>query len=135
MTATTHEEKRDVPVDPADMLPENSILSFEDYMQMQRAIGETTRYRLLHFLKNHGDKSPKELKEALDLSGNTLHHHLNTLVRVGLVGKRARKEADSNGFYTYYRATAIGEAMLEHGVEELMQKEHMYREMYGTNAE
>lgn len=134
MTATTRDED-DGPVDPAELLPEDSVLTFEEYMAMQRAIGEGTRYRVLHYLVNHGDTSPKELKETLDLTGNTLHHHLNTLVDVGLVEKRARTEADSNGLFTYYRATAFGEGILEHGVSELMEREADYRELYGDADE
>lgn len=129
--ATTRNEE-ETPVDAADMLPEDSVLTFEEYMDMQRALGEANRYRILHYLKNHGDKSPKELKAALDLSGNTLHHHLNTLIDVGLVQKRARNEADSDGLFTYYGASGFGKAILEHGVEELMRLEAEYREMYGA---
>ena len=129
---TASRDGRDDPADPAELLPEDSVLDFEEYMAMQRAIGQGTRYRLLHYLLSRGEASPKELKEALDLTGNTLHHHLNTLVDVGLVEKRARKEADSRGLYTYYRATAFGEAILEHGVAELLTAEATYRELYAT---
>jgi len=134
MTAASRKESEDVPVDPAELLPEDSVLSFEEYLEMQRAIGEKTRYRILHVLRNHGEKSPKELTATLGLAGNALHHHLNTLVDVGLVEKRARKEADSRGLYTYYRATAIGEGILEHGLETVMRKEHEYRERYGNDS-
>lgn len=133
MTATTSSD--DDPVDAADLLPEDSVLSFEEYMAMQRAIGEGTRYRVLHSLANSGETSPKELKAALDLTGNTLHHHLNTLVDVGLVEKRARKEADSRGRFTYYRATAFGADILKHGVEELMRNERPYRDVYGADED
>lgn len=128
MTATTDETAD--PGDPASLLPEDSVLSFEEYMAMQRAIGQTTRFRILHYLNAEGNTSPKELKAALDLAGNSLHHHLNTLVDVGLVEKRARSEADTNGLFTYYRSTAFGQAILEHGVEELLRREADYLEMY-----
>ncbi len=123
---------KEYPLDPAEMLPEDSILSFEEYIDMQRAIGEGTRYRLLHYLTNCGDASPKELKTALDIPGNTLHHHLNKLVDVGLVQKRARNEADSDGLFTYYRASPFGKLILENGVKELMRMEGNFREMYGA---
>jgi ArsR family transcriptional regulator len=129
MAATDDEE---YPLDPAEMLSEDSILSFEEYMDMQRALGEPTRYRLLHYLKHRGDASPTELKAALDLPGNTLHHYLNKLVDVGLVQKRARNEADSDGLFTYYRASPFGKMLLEHGVEELMRLEDTFRERYGA---
>lgn len=132
MATTGDEDER--AADPAELLPEDSVLTFEEYMDMQRAIGEGTRYRILHYLKTQGATSPKELTDALGLSGNTLHHHLNTLVDVGLVQKRARKEADSEGLFTYYSASGFGEAILEHGVEELMQLEHDYRETYDSST-
>ncbi|MDZ7730828.1 MAG: hypothetical protein U5K37_07900 [Natrialbaceae archaeon] len=72
------------------------------------------------------------MREGLDLAGNTLHHHLNKLVDVGLVQKRARKEADSEGLFTYYRVSGLGRAILEHGVGELLEMEHEYRDMYGN---
>jgi len=128
----TAKDDEEYPVDPEKMLSEDSILTFEEYIDMQRAIGEETRYRLLHYLTTCEDASPKELKTALDLPGNSLHHHLNKLVDVGLVQKRARNEADSDGLFTYYRASPFGEMILEHGVTELMQMEEDFREMYGA---
>jgi len=129
--ATTKDDD-EYPPDPAEMLSEDSILSFKEYIDMQRAIGEETRYRLLHYLTTCEDASPKEFKAALDLPGNRLHHHLNKLVDVGLVQKRARNEADSDGLFTYYRASPFGEIILEHGVNELMRMEDDFREMYGA---
>jgi ArsR family transcriptional regulator len=120
------------PPDPAELLPEDSILSFKEYIDMQRAIGQGTRYRLLHYLTACGDASPKELKEALNLTRNTLHYHLNKLVNVGLVQKRARNEPDSASVYTYYRASSFGKMILEKGVTEMIQMEDDFREMYGA---
>jgi ArsR family transcriptional regulator len=128
----TAKDEEELSPDPAEILPEVSVLSFKEYIDMQRAVGEETRYRLLHYLTTCGDASPKELKQALDLRRNTLHHHLNKLVDVGLVQKRARNEANSDGLFTYYRASAFGEVILEHGVKELMQMEEDFREMYGA---
>jgi DNA-binding transcriptional ArsR family regulator len=99
-------------------------------MAMQRAIGNETRFRVLYRLNRDGAMSPKELREALDLPGNTLHHHLDTLVEVGLVENRKRKEPTSDGLYSYYRATALGEALLEYGVEELLRREQVFADAY-----
>lgn len=131
MTATTDDPRE--PVDPASLLPEDSVLSFEEYMAMQRAIGEPTRFRVLHYVSATGESSPSELEDALDLPGNALHHHLNTLMDVGLLEKRARSEADCEGLFTYYRPTAFGRAILDHGVAELLQAEPEYLEMYGDD--
>jgi hypothetical protein len=47
-----------------------------------------------------------------------------------LVDKRQRRTADSQGFYTYYRPTAMGRGILEHGVEELMRREREFNDAY-----
>ncbi|MDZ7730827.1 MAG: hypothetical protein U5K37_07895 [Natrialbaceae archaeon] len=47
MAASNDKER---PIDPKEMLPEDSVLSFEEYMEMQRSIGEENRYRILYFL-------------------------------------------------------------------------------------
>jgi ArsR family transcriptional regulator len=133
MATGEHDEEH--PSDPVEMLPEDSILSFKEYIDMQRAIGEPTRYRLLYYLTTCGDASPQELKEALDLTRNTLHYHLNKLIDVGLVQKRARNEPDSASLYTYYRASSFGEMILEKGVTEMIQMEDDFREMYGATED
>lgn len=118
------------PVEPSGILPEDSVLSLEEYLEMQAAIGNETRYRILRTLTHNGDLSASDLKETLGLEANSLHYHLDHLVDVGLVQNRKRKEADSAGLYSYYRASALGEGILEHGVEELMRREHEFRERY-----
>jgi len=115
---------------PEPLLPEESVLTLEEYLDMQRAIGNEIRYRILRTLKHNGDLSANELKEALGVEGNTLHYHLDTLVDVGLVQNRKRKDSDSDGLYSYYRASALGEAILEYGVEELMRREHEFLDAY-----
>ncbi|MFB6135683.1 MAG: ArsR/SmtB family transcription factor [Halobacteriaceae archaeon] len=105
------------------ILPEQSLLSFEEYLDMQRAIGNEIRFRILDLLVDEGAHSAKELQEALDIESNTLHYHLDTLVDVGLVENRKRKEPTREGLYSYYRATSLGEGILEHGVRELMREE------------
>jgi len=52
-----------------------------------------------------------------------LLYHLDELVDVGLVENRKRKDPDSDGLYSYYPATSLGEGILEHGVRELMRRE------------
>lgn len=120
------------PENPEDLLPDHSILSFDEYMAMQAAIGDTTRFSILYRLKQAGAMSAKELAESLEMDGNNLHYHLNRLVDVGVVENRKEKTPDAEGLYSYYRATAIGKGLLEHGVEELMRREHVFRDAYGT---
>lgn len=109
--------------DPAGLLPEHSLLSFEEYLDMQRAISNETRFRILHLLTEEGAHSAMELQEALDVPSNTLHYHLDALVDVGLVENRKRKEPDREGLYSYYQVTSLGHGILEHGVRELMREE------------
>jgi len=111
------------PDERSGFLPEHSLLSLEDYFDMQRAIGNETRFRVLDLLVDEGAYSAKELQTALDIESNTLHYHLDALVDVGLVENRKRKEPSSDGLYSYYQATSIGEGILEHGVRELMREE------------
>ena len=115
----------------ANLLPADSVLTLEEYLAMQRAIGNETRFRILHVLKERGDMSASELENVLGLEANNLHYHLDTLVDVGLVQNRKRRTADSDGLFSYYRATALGEGILEHGVTELMRREHDFLEHYG----
>ncbi len=62
-------ERYDVP-----KLPENSVLDLEDYLAMQRAIGEQSRYRILAELLRDGEMSAMELIDALDIKSNSLHY-------------------------------------------------------------
>jgi predicted transcriptional regulator len=70
------------------------------------------------------------LKRSVDIEAHNVHYHLDELVDVGLVDKRQRRTADSQGFYTYYRPTPMGRGILDHGVEELMRRERAFNEAY-----
>lgn len=106
-----------------ELLPEQSILSVEEYLAMQRSIGNETRFRVLNALVEDGPQSASQLRDRLEVASNVLHYHLDELVDVGLVENRKRKEPDIDGLYSYYRATALGEGILENGVRELMARE------------
>ena len=114
-------------------LPEQSLLELSDYLAMQRAIGNETRFRLLSVLVERGPMTPTELEELLDVPGNTLHYHLDELVDVGLVENRKRSEPDRGGLYSYYRATSLGEGILTHGVRELIDEEWAALEAYSQD--
>lgn len=122
------------PVEPERLLPADSVLTFEDYMAMQKAIGEPKRFRILYALTELGELSASELGDVVDLDGNTLHHHLGTLVDVGLVANRKEKERGGEGLYSYYEASALGTRILEDGVRELMRREWDHLETYSTSS-
>ncbi|WP_265110070.1 winged helix-turn-helix domain-containing protein [Halosolutus halophilus] len=117
------ESERSVRRSGDELLPEHSVLSLEEYLAMQRSIGNETRFRVLNALVEAGPQSASELRDRLDVESNVLHYHLDELVDVGLVENRKRKEPDTDGLYSYYRATSLGEGILDHGVRELMARE------------
>jgi ArsR family transcriptional regulator len=123
------------PEDPEDLLPEDSVLSLDEYLAMHAAVGHRTRYEILYRLVHGGEMSPKELEDAIGTDDSTLHYHLNELVDVGLVEKRQRTERGQNGLYTYYRATVFGEVTLTDGVDELIRGEQSFEEMYNSSSE
>ena len=128
--ATNEAGGQDAPQNPEELLPATSVLSLEEYLDMQAALGDETRFRVVYTLSHFGDHSPTDLGEALGVEANTLHYHLQKLVDVGLVEKRKRTTADGDGLFAYYRTTSLGDAILEHGVEELIRREREYRDAY-----
>jgi len=115
---------------PEPPLPEDSGLTLEEYLAMQQAISHMTRFRILRTLVANDELSAADLKAAVDVESHNFHYHLDELVDVGLVDKRQRRTADSQGFYTYYRPTGMGRGILEHGVEELMRREREFNDTY-----
>jgi DNA-binding transcriptional ArsR family regulator len=125
---------RRFPESPEDLLPEDSILTLNEYLAMHAAVGHRTRYEILYRLVHSGEMSPKELEGAIDIDDSTLHYHLNKLVDVGLVEKRQRTEKSQDGLYTYYRATVFGDVTLSEGVDELIRGEQEFKEMYDSST-
>lgn len=123
------------PEDPEDLLPDDSILSLDEYLAMHAAVGHRTRYEILYRLVHGGAMSPKELEEAINIDDSTLHYHLNKLVDVGLVEKRQRTERGQEGLYTYYQATVFGNVTLTDGVDELIHGEQEFEAMYDSSTE
>ncbi|SFR38605.1 DNA-binding transcriptional regulator, ArsR family [Halogeometricum rufum] len=134
-TNDTRRASGSIPEDPEDLLPEESVLSLDEYLAMHAAVGHRTRYEILYRLVHSGDMSPKELEEAMEVDDSTLHYHLNKLVDVGLVEKRQRTDRGQDGLYTYYRATVFGEVTLTEGVDELIRGEQEFEAMYDSSDE
>jgi DNA-binding transcriptional ArsR family regulator len=123
-----------MPADPEDLLPEDSVLSLDEYLDMHAAVGQRTRYEILYRLVHGGEMSPTELVSVIEIDDSTLHYHLNRLVDVGLVEKRQRTERGQNGLYTYYRATVFGRVTITEGVDELIQGEQHFEGMYDSTT-
>lgn len=129
MSETDRQPTEDVH-DPEPLLPEDSELTLEEYLAMQQVISHPTRFRIVRTLVANDELSASNLKAVVDAEPQNFHYHLNELVDVGLVDRRKRKTADSQGFYTYYRPTAMGRDILEYGVEELMRRERKFDDAY-----
>ena len=97
---------------------------------MQQAIGHPARFRILRTLVANDELSAADLKAVVDVESHNFHYHLGELVDVGLVDRRQRRTADSHGFYTYYRPSAMGRGILEHGFVELMRRERVFNDAY-----
>lgn len=134
-TNRTQTAGEEFPEDPEELLPEESVLSLDEYLAMHAAVGHRARYEILYRLVHGGDMSPKELEEVIGIDDSTLHYHLNKLVDVGLVEKRQQTERGQDGLYTYYRATVFGEVTLTSGVDELIRGEDEFDGMYNSSAE
>jgi DNA-binding transcriptional ArsR family regulator len=115
---------------PEPPLPDESGLTLEEYLDMQRAIGHPTRFQILRTLVVNDELSATDLAAAVDVEAHNFHYHLDELVDVGLVDKRQRRTADSQGFFTYYRPTAMGRGILKHGVAELLRREREFDDAY-----
>ena len=115
---------------PEPPLFQESGLTLEEYLAMQQDIGHPTRFRILRTLVANNELSAADLKAAVDVESHNFHYHLDELVDIGLVDKRQRRTADSQGFHTYYRPTAMGRGILEHGMEELMRREREFNDAY-----
>jgi ArsR family transcriptional regulator len=134
-TDNTRTLSGELPADPADLLPEDSILSLDEYLDMHAAVGHRTRYEILYRLVHNGQMSPTELEDAIEIDDSTLHYHLKKLVDVGLIQKRQRTEREQDGFSTYYRATVFGEVTLTDGVDELIRGEQEFESMYDSSTQ
>lgn len=128
--ARSESDSHDEGPTPEQILPEPSLLDLQDYLDMQSALGNEIRFRILYSLKHEGNKSAKELRTELGIAGNTLHYHLDELMDVGLVENRMRNEPEEDGVYSYYRVSAMGKALLEEGIEELIERDWESLERY-----
>jgi DNA-binding transcriptional ArsR family regulator len=120
-TATGSDGVREVVV-PDEPLDDDSVLTREDYLDMQAQLSNETRFRILRVLAANDEVGATALREALELPSNTFHYHLDSLVDAGLVRRLADKDPE-DGRRVSYELSALGEVVLEHGVLDLMRRE------------
>lgn len=107
-------------------LPDDSVLSLSEYLDMFDAVSHELRYRMLRTLLEAEELSAQQLRKRVDAPSNKLHYHLDKLEETGLVANRKRNERDSEGLYSYYVPTSLGEMVME-GVGYLLEEEHERR--------
>jgi len=115
---------------PPQILPEESVLELEDYLAMQTALADETQFRLLYALTEEGSADSSELAELLDVDEDCVQSSLGELVAVGLAQNWIRNEPDTDGVYSSYRASSLGEGLLEDGIGELLDGEWDARDRY-----
>jgi predicted transcriptional regulator len=108
---------------PIRILPDESVLELEHYLDMQAALADETQFRLLYELTDEGSADSSELAELLDVDEDRVQSGLEELVAVGLAQNWIRNEPETDGVYSYYRASSLGEGLLEDGIGELLDGE------------
>lgn len=91
----------------------NSSEDPEYYLEMLQQATTETGFRILNTLSEQGEVSPTSLAESLEMEKNAVHYHINKLSDVGLVKNRKRDHKSSDGYYSYYIATPLGEFAVE----------------------
>jgi DNA-binding transcriptional ArsR family regulator len=116
-------------------LPDDSLLSMDQYVKMQSAVADQTRLQIVAYLADNEDVTPTELRNELesDLDESTFYYHLNKLVDTGLVEKRARNDGD--GIHRYYQCSIFGDVLLNHGISELFRREWETRGAYSDDGD
>lgn len=125
----------DYPANPADLLPSNSVLELDEYIEMYALIGHRTRYEILYRLVHNGDMSFSDFAEELPEDSKTLRNQLDQLLDAGLIQRRQRTEKGDTAVFTYYRATIFGEVALAEDVDKLTLSEQEFPAMYDSSVQ
>lgn len=122
MTRDSSTANDSLPSDLEDLLPPSSDRTLDDYLAMQDAIGDRTRFLVVYLLAHHGPHTPSQLADRVGVRANTLHYHLNKLEDVRLVRERREATNAADVRDTYYVTTSAGREILEHGVVRLIRR-------------
>lgn len=122
MTMDSSTTDDSLPSDLEDLLSPPSDRTFDDYLAMQDAIGDRTRFLVVYLLAHDDPHTSTRLADRVGVRPNTLHYHLNKLEDVGLVRKQREATNGTDVRDTHYEATDAGRAILEHGVVRLIRR-------------
>lgn len=127
----------ELPGDDPDLaieLPEESLFTLDDYLDMYRVASTRPGFAILTLLQTEERLSTSELSQALDRESNKLHYHLRKLKDAALIRNRRDPNTGTEDVYSYYILTNLGHTILTHGVktgvEKLAAEEHEIQERY-----
>lgn len=113
-------------------LPEDSLFSIEEYLDMYRVASAEPAFQILHALDDEETLSAKELAEILNRDANNLHYYLRKLKRSALIRNRRDPNTGTKETYSYYELTELGHVVLSEGLKTGIQK--MVAEEYALSG-
>lgn len=115
-------------------LPEDSLFTLEEYLEMYDVASSEPAFAILCALSEEGQLSASELSMMLGREGNDLHYYLRKLRRVALVRNRRDPNTGTEEPYSYYTLTDLGHTVmtegLKTGIEKLAAEEATISEKY-----
>lgn len=96
-------------------LPEDSLFTKTDYLEMYHLATKEVPYEILDQLSKRDKLSTTELAELTNREGNKLHYYLRELKRKALVKNRRDPNTGTEETYSYYTLTDLGNTVLTHG--------------------
>lgn len=108
--------------DPGVELPEDSLFSLEEYLDMYRVASSEPAFQILYILDDQEKLSARELAETLDRDANNLYYYLRKLKRSALIRNRRNPNTGTEETYSYYELTDLGHIVLSEGLKTGIQK-------------
>jgi DNA-binding MarR family transcriptional regulator len=103
-------------------LPEDSLFTLDDYLEMYETAASRPAFDILTALSEEGRLSASELEMMLDSEGNDLHYHLRKLKRSALIVNRRDPNTGTKETYSYYELTDLAHVILTEGLATGVQK-------------
>jgi len=97
-------------------LPEDSLFSIEDYLEMYKVAASKPAFNILRTLREEDRLSTSELSMMLDREDNDLHYYLRKLKRSALIRNRRDPNTGTEETYSYYELTDLGHVILTEGL-------------------
>lgn len=98
-------------------LPEDSLFTLEEYLEMYAVAASEPAFTILSALSEVGRLSASELSMVLGREGNDLHYYLRKLKRSALVRNRRDPNTGTEEPYSYYVLTDLGRVVLTEGLK------------------